>query len=57
VFSIFNFAQQERNLNKWLNIKPFVSTREDIEKIYGDGEEFALGKLYQTSYGNVGFAF
>ena len=48
-----SLAQASENLSEWLKLKVFVNTREDVEKVYGKGEDFALGKLYQTPEGNV----
>lgn len=53
IFSAFIFAQKEENLDKWLKIKVLVSSLDDVEEIYGNGKEFALGKLYQTTDGNI----
>lgn len=52
-FTISIFPQKSGNLEKWLKIKIFQSTREDVEKIYGkiDGKNHFV--RYENSDGSV----
>jgi hypothetical protein len=53
VFAVTSFSQQRETLNNWLKIKVFESTREEVEKIYGKGDEGDNGNNpYVVTYKN-----
>lgn len=59
IFVSLGFSQKKLTLNKYLKIKVFESTREDVEKIYGKGESGSnpYFVLYKTPDGNVSVGY
>lgn len=55
LFSVVSAASQESaNLAKWLKIKVFESTREDVEKLYGTSNETKYHFIrYKNSDGTI----
>lgn len=46
VFSFTVIPQSGNMKPDWYKFKVFTHTREDVEKIYGEGKDFGLGKIY-----------
>ena len=53
IFASSVFAQKSNGLDEWLKLKLFISNRQDVEKLYGEGEANGYFILYQIRNGVV----
>ena len=53
IFAFSVFPQKRKGLDEWLKIKVFISTRQDVEKIYDEKRSNGHFILYETPDGEA----